>query len=146
MAAFAWAWCCVNSRCVYLPLGLTPHSDNFTLAPVLDMCNHTWLKADECKVSWTAAGGLQLRAPSVTARPAGLRRGDELFISYGAHSNGTLLSEYGFVLGRNGKAWETGNPYTEVRLDKYVEALLDAWPEREREETKQLLQENGYWK
>ena len=27
-----WAWCSVNSRCVYVPLGLTPHLDNFTLA------------------------------------------------------------------------------------------------------------------
>lgn len=27
-----WAWCSVNSRCVYVPLGLKPHQDNFTLA------------------------------------------------------------------------------------------------------------------
>lgn len=27
-----WAWCSVNSRCVYKPLGLKPHQDNFTLA------------------------------------------------------------------------------------------------------------------
>lgn len=152
---FAWAWCCVNSRCVYLPLGLRPHSDNFTLAPVLDMCNHTWQKTDECKVTWTAAAGLQLRAPALSVRPAGLKRNDEILISYGAHSNGTLLSEYGFVLGRrkgenkvNEASWESGNPFVEVRLDEYVGALLDTCISSKEagEDVIQLLQENGYWR
>ncbi len=61
---FLWAWLCVNSRCVFLPLGLADHADNFTLAPMLDMANHTPDSNLECKVRYANDGGLELCAPT----------------------------------------------------------------------------------
>jgi len=85
---FAWAWCSVNSRCLFIPLGLKPHQDNFTLAPLLDMANHTMDPRLECKVKWTPTGGLKLSAPAKTYRPEGFVPGQEVMIAYGPHSNG----------------------------------------------------------
>ncbi|UZJ56886.1 hypothetical protein CBS101457_006206 [Exobasidium rhododendri] len=145
-----WAWCSVNSRCVFVPLGLKPHQDNFTLAPLLDMANHTMKKDLECKVTWTSTGGLQLRAPAKSHRPQGFLPGQEVMITYGAHSNGTLLSEYGFTLpsttSSRPTSWD-GNPFAEVNVDAMVEAeLLEEKDEQARYKKSRLLQEHGYWK
>ena len=128
---FLWAWLCVNSRCVFLPLQLPSHADNFTLAPLLDMANHTPDPSLECKVRFTPDGGLELSAPTRASRPAdagnrGLRKGDECFITYGAHSNAVLLSEYGFVLPNRVEhdgEW-TGNRFCEVNVDNEIELML----------------------
>lgn len=84
-----WAWCSVNSRCVFLSLGLQPHGDNFTLAPLLDMANHTMSAAREAKVRTLPARSLELKAPAALGEhgSGGLRSGEEVFISYGPHSN-----------------------------------------------------------
>lgn len=87
---FLWAWCGVNSRCIFLPLGLQPHADNFTLAPLLDMANHTMDVKRECKVRFLPGSKLELRAPKYTGEKPGavsLKCGDEVLISYGPHSN-----------------------------------------------------------
>lgn len=164
---FLWAWLCVNSRCVFLPLGLSDHADNFTLAPMLDMANHTQDPALECKVRYAKDGGLELCAPSQEQRNGadigsrGLMPGDECFITYGPHSDDSLLSEYGFVLpaeltylldaktgGETGvmeKRWR-GNRYAEVCLDREVEAFLNDPPDNpEGRYKRELLQNRGYW-
>ncbi len=154
------AWLSVNTRCLFLPLGLRAHDENFTLAPLLDMANHTldtaapapapvpppsgsfssgsgsgsggedgsggsgWAGRPEFKCVWTPKGGMCVHAPGIgVARRwadllppgagegkgkeeeekrhpwAGLARGDEVCITYGAHGNAALLQEYGFVMG-----------------------------------------------
>lgn len=154
---FLWAWLCVNSRCVFLPLGLAEHADNFTLAPMLDMANHTPDPALECKVNYTADRGLELCAPSAEQQTLPERKayvgteGDECFITYGPHSNECLLSEYGFVLpaelhftGETTSGSWKGSRYVDVLFDKEVEALLVA-QDKEGEAKIELLQNRGYW-
>ncbi|WFD29657.1 hypothetical protein MSPP1_000667 [Malassezia sp. CBS 17886] len=165
--AFLWAWLCVNSRCVHLDLYRPRHADNFTLAPLLDMANHTSVPWLECKVQCSVRDGLELRAPAQPRPEAagrmGWRKGDPVCITYGAHSNATLLAEYGFLLGREaGKAagapekavtparssprthaWR-GNPFSDVLVDDLVHALLQqqgstgVWKQ-------ELLAAEGYW-
>ncbi len=160
---FLWAWLCVNSRCVFLPLGLADHADNFTLAPVLDMANHTPDPALECKVRYATNGGLELCAPSHSresqpgSSAATMMPGDECFITYGPHSNEKLLSEYGFVLSprlhyRDDAAeapsqsegrWR-GSRYVDVLMDQEVEAILAAQGSSGQDKI-ELLQNRGYW-
>lgn len=166
---FLWAWLCVNSRCLYLPLGLADHADNFTLAPLLDMANHTSDPALECKVTYASDGGFELRAPSNEAhrKPSpkdasfAAMPGDECFITYGPHSNESLLSEYGFVLptqltltehasqdasshAESGQHWQ-GSRYVDVLMDHHVERLLQAQG-ADGERKIELLQNRGYWR
>ncbi|SJX62557.1 related to RKM2-ribosomal protein lysine methyltransferase [Sporisorium reilianum f. sp. reilianum] len=152
---FLWAWLCVNSRCVFLPLGLADHADNFTLAPMLDMANHTADPALECKVRYAADGGLEMHAPAGIADDACVaEEGGECFITYGPHSNESLLSEYGFVLPaqlaagcggaeRGGLAWR-GSRYVDVLMDEQVERLLQKQG-ADGEAKIELLQNRGYW-
>jgi hypothetical protein len=138
-----WAWISVNTRCVYLPLGLKPHADNFTLAPLLDMANHTFDEDKECKVEWLPARALQLAA----ARD-GLKEGDQLFISYGPHSNGFLLAEYGFTMPYAAPSGEIGrwhgNPFCEIKVDHMIDRLV-ASQGKQGQAKKALLVEMGYW-
>ncbi|TKY86198.1 hypothetical protein EX895_005023 [Sporisorium graminicola] len=152
---FLWAWLCVNTRCVFLPLCLADHADNFTLAPMLDMANHTSDPSFECKVRYAADGGLEMYAPSGSdAETCVAVPGDECFITYGPHSNENLLSEYGFVLpaqlefGRDQAAddeltWR-GSRYVDVLMDEQVESLFKAQG-ADGEAKIELLQNRGYW-
>ncbi|PWY97626.1 SET domain-containing protein [Testicularia cyperi] len=157
LSTFLWAWLCVNSRCVFLPLGLADHSDNFTLAPVLDMANHTSDLALECKAQYSSGSGLDLCAPPEANRPSGssrrgLSKGDECLITYGPHSNETLLSEYGFALptslsylaDHNQDGSWRGNRYAEVLVDEDIEAMLKEQGSQ-GERKIELLQDRGYW-
>ncbi|CCU98074.1 unnamed protein product [Malassezia sympodialis ATCC 42132] len=137
-----WGWLCVNSRCVYVDLRYVRHEDNFTLAPLLDMANHTFVQGKQCKVRYSAEG-MELCAPA----QCGLQAGDEVCITYGPHTNATLLTEYGFLLAprdalRGASAWD-GNPHAELAVD-------DAIAERFRAEGDegawkvQRLKEEGY--
>ncbi|CDU26003.1 related to RKM2-ribosomal protein lysine methyltransferase [Sporisorium scitamineum] len=152
---FLWAWLCVNSRCVFLPLGLADHADNFTLAPMLDMANHTSDPAFECKVRYAVDGGLEMYAPGGSNDDACVAMpGDECFITYGPHSNESLLSEYGFVLpahltfGRDreadGESTWRGSRYVDVLMDAHVERLLQKQGV-DGEAKIELLQNRGYW-
>mgnify|MGYP001761990707 CR=1 FL=1 len=149
---FVWAWMCVNSRCVFQDLGYAAHTDNFTLAPLLDMANHTAVPDLECKVQYDMRSGLDLRAPQgqkmgESNAAAGLRCGDEVCITYGPHSNATLLAEYGFVLplgaGGSGGSWD-GSRFCGVCVDGAVQQMLEdqgeggAWK-------RALLEQSGYW-
>lgn len=150
-ADFLWGWLCTNSRCVYMDLAYAKHEDNFTLAPLLDMANHTPVPWLQCKVRYDPRGGLELLAPS-HPRPEcagryGWRKGDEVCITYGAHANSTLLAEYGFVLPAIIHAEEPnwkGNVFCDVQFDDEVQALftrqgdIGQWK-------RALLEHEGYW-
>lgn len=148
---FLWGWMCTNSRCVYMDLGYAQHPDNFTLAPLLDMANHTAVPWLECKVRYDVRGGLELLAPS-QPRPEragrqGWRKGDEVCITYGAHANTTLLAEYGFVLPADlhpDDAYYTGNRYNDVLLDEAIITLLDTQGDVGQWK-RELLESEGYW-
>ncbi|ODV80544.1 SET domain-containing protein [Suhomyces tanzawaensis NRRL Y-17324] len=87
---FLWAWMCVNSRCLYMELPQSKDNhDNFTMAPYVDFLNHAC--DDQCTLKINSIG-FQV---STTSKYAA---GDQLFLSYGPHSNTFLLCEYGFVL------------------------------------------------
>ncbi|MCJ1308668.1 hypothetical protein MMC25_002321 [Agyrium rufum] len=88
------AWLLVNSRTFYY---LTPsmrrlaHRDRLALQPIADLFNH----ADHgCHVEYSA------KSYTITADRT-YKVGEEIYISYGGHSNDFLLAEYGFVLAKN---------------------------------------------
>lgn len=141
---WTWAWACVNSRCVYLPLGLKPHGDNFTLAPLLDMANHTMDAERESKVRWLPTKALQINAPK---SEKGRSQGEEVFISYGPHSNGFLLTEYGFTLPNhitnNLTDWK-GNQFAEVHVDHIILQMLEEQGKQGKAKI-ELLKEQDYW-
>lgn len=128
------------------------------------MANHTPTKFLESKVVWTDSGGLELSAPTLLSRTPssslypnpsfGLNKGDEIFITYGSHSNSNLFCEYGFALPDdiNIKATEEGsrrgypgNGFNEVSVDEEVLELFGSQGlEGNRKEI--LLQDRNYWK
>lgn len=91
---YTYAWLLINTRSFYYTTPRTaklPRADRMVLQPVADLFNH----ADKgCSVSFDAES-----FTIVCDRT--YRAGEEVFISYGAHSNDFLLAEYGFILGDN---------------------------------------------
>lgn len=91
---YLYAWLLVNTRTFYFetPTMVTfPWHDRLALLPVADLFNH----ADTgCSVSFSTEGYTITADRSYCA-------GDEIFTSYGEHSNDFLLAEYGFVLREN---------------------------------------------
>lgn len=90
---YLWSWMCVNSRCLYMeiPQGKNA-SDNFTMAPYVDFLNHSC--DDQC--------GLKIDGTGFQVYTTCAYNTDEqLFLSYGPHSNEFLLCEYGFTLPEN---------------------------------------------
>lgn len=146
---FIHAWLCINTRSVYYSLGL-PRDDNLTLAPLLDMANHT-CQADRIATvtilgsspSSTSlapikgAGSIELRLPS------GGQRGDEVCIAYGAHDDSRLFAEYGFHLGRD--EGPLLNPHAAVDVTTALERRLAALSEREGSWREETLRQTGYW-
>lgn len=90
---FLWAWMSINSRCLYMdiPQG-KDDSDNFTMAPYVDFLNH--LSTDQCGIKIDTLGFHVVTSCKYLP-------GEELYFSYGPHSNEFLLCEYGFSLGDN---------------------------------------------
>ena len=152
--AYAYAWLSVNTRCLHYPLGLPWHEDNITMAPILDMANHTSVNGRFCTISTggqnrastsqfgttstiSRANGFELRAPFPEEQtiPSGLCRGDEIYIQYGARDDGVLLAEYGFHLAHTvpleTQPW-TGNPYACLCLDSAILSHLSSFTEAER--------------
>lgn len=80
---------------------------------------------------------LQMCAP----KTSGLRKGEQVVFAYGAHSDETLFSEYGFVPS------DERNPWNEIRMDDYINA---AWRKVEDPSIVSLKSEvlaiNGYLK
>lgn len=93
LVPFLLAWLSINSRCLYMELPESKDtSDNFTMAPYVDYINHT--DTDHCQIKIDSKGFHVTTTTSYVP-------GDQLFLSYGAHSNGFLLCEYGFCLDKN---------------------------------------------
>lgn len=118
--AFLYAWCIVNTRSLYFRPSPSPdqgerhrptssigvqsaksdckskvHGNNhfMVLCPLIDLFNHASNPDSACKVTHDISGF------TVTSQKAcGGRKDEEIFVSYGPHSNDFLLAEYGFVL------------------------------------------------
>ncbi|KAL2075934.1 hypothetical protein VTL71DRAFT_877 [Oculimacula yallundae] len=97
--------------------------DCMALNPFADYFNHT-ASSSACEVNFTSGGYF-----ITTSTP--IKKGEEVYISYGNHSNDFLLAEYGFILSGDTNQWD------EVELDSYVLDLLTA-------EKKGLLEEEGF--
>ncbi|KAK9363113.1 hypothetical protein V1504DRAFT_446326 [Lipomyces starkeyi] len=95
---FVWAWLCVNSRCLYYEMAeARTSSDCMTLAPVVDFLNHS--DQEHCSVQVYDAAQAMKFFGLVTTRS--YDTGEEIYLSYGAHTNSFLLCEYGFTLATN---------------------------------------------
>lgn len=109
---YLWAWLCVNSRCLYISI-TSEASNNITLAPIIDFLNHTGDGSRASKMEYSSTKGM-----AIVAGPS-YEPGEEIFITYGAHSNLFLLCEYGFVLSDNQHDFidiSSDIPLTEVQL------------------------------
>lgn len=91
---YLYAWLLVNTRSFYYETTATigyPWHDRLALLPVADLFNHA---NTGCSVSYS------IESYTIAAdRP--YHEGDELYTSYGNHSNDFLLAEYGFLLKEN---------------------------------------------
>jgi hypothetical protein len=150
--SFKYAWCIVNTRCLYFdppspsappgqqhtnpppaaeqnpPTPNQSHDSNefMVLCPLIDLFNHTSSSTSACQVTHTTSGF------TVTSlQPSTGTRNEELFVSYGPHSNDFLLVEYGFLL-----PGET-NMHDSVNLDSVILPTLST-------EQKSRLDANGY--
>jgi SET domain len=150
--SFKYAWCIVNTRCLYFdppsssaPPGQqhtnpppiaeknppTPNQSHDTnefmvLCPLIDLFNHTSSSTSAFQVTHTTSGF------TVTSlQPSTGARNEELFVSYGPHSNDFLLVEYGFLL-----PGET-NMHDSVNLDSVILPTLST-------EQKSRLDAKGY--
>lgn len=117
---FKWAWLTVNTRCLYITIS-SNIDQNLTLAPIIDLLNHTdvdGLNIEElieqakgngadrssvrnpsCEMRWNRIKGMEIyTTPSFTYSYS---KGEEVYLTYGHHSNVKLLQEYGFVLESN---------------------------------------------
>ncbi|KAK3994872.1 AdoMet dependent proline di-methyltransferase-domain-containing protein [Cladorrhinum sp. PSN332] len=114
------SWFIVNTRTFYYVTPLMekyPPGDRLALVPVADFFNH----ADSgCEVTFSLEG-------FVVTADRGYCAGQEVYISYGEHTNDFLLAEYGFLLEKN--RWD------KVCLDDVILPKLDA--------TKKALLEGG---
>ncbi|RLV93528.1 Ribosomal lysine N-methyltransferase 2 [Spathaspora sp. JA1] len=90
---FLISWICINSRCLYMNLpNSKSNQDNFTMAPYVDFLNHSPL--DHCTLKIDGKGFQVLTTSSY-------KPDQEIYLSYGPHSNDFLLCEYGFTISEN---------------------------------------------
>ncbi|KAK9366397.1 hypothetical protein V1509DRAFT_629760 [Lipomyces kononenkoae] len=95
---FTWAWLCVNSRCLYYYMSeARTANDCMTLAPLVDFLNHS--DEEHCSIQIHDAGPAMKFFSLVTTRTYEID--EEIYLSYGAHTNSFLLCEYGFTLETN---------------------------------------------
>lgn len=96
--SYRWAWCCVNSRCIYSNHEKLPDwnflsssdADHYYLAPYLDMFNHS----PQAKV----VGSYNEKSQSYEIKSLQKwRKYEQIFICYGPHSTESLFLEYGFI-------------------------------------------------
>ncbi|KAH6620202.1 hypothetical protein C7974DRAFT_399107 [Boeremia exigua] len=131
---FTYTWLIVNTRTFYWNYPDLPNShprlpkrknkltgdDCYAMCPFMDYFNHSDVGCDPCADS---------NGYSVTADRA-YKAGEEVFVSYGAHTNDFLLAEYGFILERNMR--------DAIPLDHIIIPQLD------KEQT-QALKEDGFY-
>ncbi|KDQ14019.1 hypothetical protein BOTBODRAFT_33134 [Botryobasidium botryosum FD-172 SS1] len=156
LKTFLWAWLNVNTRCISFPISSTPDRENdLTLCPVIDLANHTADPQKSCALallsSPTELGehGDIIKFIEVESPPSPMKKGDQLYLRYGPHSNATLFAEYGFVLSKFTCADGTGGDdpdvhqnYGQVVLDDIIEDMFET---SGRSWMKEMLQEWNYW-
>lgn len=118
---YHYAWLIVNTRTFFwlFPNAkkMLPTDDCMAQSPFADYFNHA---AIGCDVDFNAAG-FTIKADKKYAK------GDELYISYGSHTNDFLLAEYGFIM--------TENQWDHVSLDKCIlESLNESQKQRLNDE------------
>lgn len=131
---YTYTWLIVNTRTFYWNYPDLPNShprlpkrknkltgdDCYAMCPFMDYFNHSDIGCDPQADS---------KGYSVIA-DRGYKAGEEVFVSYGAHTNDFLLAEYGFILERNKR--------DAIPLDHLILPLLD------KEQT-QALKEDGFY-
>jgi len=123
---YVYNWLLVNTRTFYFtsPLIFLPkpinRDDCMALNPFADYFNHS--SSPSASASFSSTG-------YVISASFPIEQGDEIYISYGNHSNDFLLAEYGFILDTN--QWD------EVSLDEW---LLERFDEKQQE----VLREAGF--
>lgn len=131
---FTYTWLIVNTRTFYWNYPDLPNShprlpkrktkltgdDCYAMCPFMDYFNHSDVGCDPCADS---------KGYSVTADRA-YKAGEEVFVSYGAHTNDFLLAEYGFIL--------ESNMRDAIPLDHIILPLLD-------QQQTQALKEDGFY-
>lgn len=130
-SSFLRFWLCCNSRCLYMKLPKEfnkTEEDNFTMVPLVDFLNHDI--EEECRVNASTHEGFQ-----VFGGPVGYKAGDQIYLSYGPHSNEFLLCEYGFIMGQDIK-----NKWNSIDITPQILSILKNSPAKEK-----FLKENGYW-
>lgn len=92
---YLYAWLVVNTRAFYYvteQMEAYPPDDRLALVPLQDFFNHA---DDGCRVSFSPDGCFTVRTNRT------YHAGEEIYVSYGNHSNDFLLAEYGFVMEDN---------------------------------------------
>lgn len=131
---FTYTWLIVNTRTFYWNYPDLPNShprlpkrktkltgdDCYAMCPFMDYFNHSDVGCDP---------EADAKGYSVTADRA-YKAGEEVFVSYGAHTNDFLLAEYGFIL--------ESNLCDAIPLDHLILPLLD------KDQT-QALNEDGFY-
>ncbi|KAI3404731.2 hypothetical protein KGF56_002434 [Candida oxycetoniae] len=118
------SWLCINSRCLYMDLSTSHHhdkSDNFTMAPYIDFINHSC--DDHCTLKIDGKGFQITTTTAYTTE-------DQLYLSYGPHSNDFLLTEYGFTVAEN--------KWNDLDISSYILPLL-------AKQQIEYLKENDYY-
>lgn len=119
---FLLNWMCINSRCLYMEMPQKKSiADNFTMAPYVDFINHS--STDQCVLKIDRTGFSVITSNKYNA-------GEELYLSYGPHSNEFLLCEYGFYL--------PNNEWNDLDISKEVIDLLN-------EDQIEYLKKNQYF-
>ncbi|KAL8862301.1 MAG: hypothetical protein Q9178_001310 [Gyalolechia marmorata] len=117
-------WLLVNARTFYFEMPNVkthpPRDDRIAMCPLIDLFNHS---ETGCHVRYGPTG--------YTVSTDGVYdAGDEIYVSYGRHTNDFLLVEYGFVLNNN--RWDS------TPVDQCLMTHLVNTPAEER------LQQAGY--
>jgi hypothetical protein len=91
---YLYGWLLINTRTFYYETSETllfPYHDRLAMLPIADLFNHS---ENGCSVTYWTDG-----YTITTDRQ--YRAGEEVYTSYGEHSNDFLLAEYGFILKEN---------------------------------------------
>lgn len=142
----------MNTRCIYHRLCPTRSDpNNMTMCPILDFANHT----DHLLPAFPQPSYAEIsdQAPSqstgedfilLSPKDKTLYPGEEVFLKYGAHSNRTLFTEYGFVNYLSTDTLENGSIDCEADVQWRTLRLfakrgsIGKWME-------DLLRKEGYW-
>jgi hypothetical protein len=121
------------------------------MCPVFDFANHVWdgqtMTPSRANASVRCAQGNAAKTNLVCSTDGkNLREGAELLLTYGAHSNGTLFVEYGFVNSVSEAEMGSGRYCAEAIVDDIVTDLIrESGGNALLSVAQALLEEWGYW-